>query len=269
MTHWASDDVMANGIRIHYHRTGGELPPLVLAHGITDDGLCWTRLARELAGEYDVIMVDARGHGESEAPEDGYTWGTLAEDLAAFIRALGLRGVRLMGHSMGAQTAAAVAADRGDLVSRVVLEDPPWRDGVPTQRQVLDRAAEYRRGIEARRALSRDELISSCRTASPGWDLAEVLPWADAKLRVDPRVAGIVSSPIPPWRELARRIEAPCLLLTADCDLGAIVARETADEAERLLPRGRVVCIANAGHCIHRDRFDDALAVVREFLRGA
>lgn len=40
MPNWQAGDVNVNGIKIHYHRTGGAKPPLVLAHGITDNGLC-------------------------------------------------------------------------------------------------------------------------------------------------------------------------------------------------------------------------------------
>lgn len=60
MGEWLSGDVIANGIRIHYYRTGGDKPPLVLSHGATDNGLCWVRLTRALESEYDVIMPDAR-----------------------------------------------------------------------------------------------------------------------------------------------------------------------------------------------------------------
>ena len=44
---WTDGYVMANGIRIHYWRSGGNRPPMVMAHGSSDDGLCWTNLARE------------------------------------------------------------------------------------------------------------------------------------------------------------------------------------------------------------------------------
>ena len=42
---WQSAFSNTNGIRLHYTRTGGAKPPLVLAHGITDDGLCWSPVA--------------------------------------------------------------------------------------------------------------------------------------------------------------------------------------------------------------------------------
>src|ERR671936_61945 len=104
MTEWFSGEVSANGIRMHYSRTGGDTPPLVLAHGATDDGLCWTRLARALEPEYDVIMPDARGHGRSDAPPSGYSSADHAQDLAGLIRALGLATPAVGGHSMGAAT---------------------------------------------------------------------------------------------------------------------------------------------------------------------
>lgn len=56
---WTDGYVMANGIRIHYWRTGGDQPVLVMAHGSSDDGLCWTNLAKELEADYDIIMADA------------------------------------------------------------------------------------------------------------------------------------------------------------------------------------------------------------------
>ena len=65
---WQSAYLEANGLRLHYTRTGGDKPPVVLAHGFSDDGLCWTPVAEQLAAAYDVIMVDARGHGCSEVP---------------------------------------------------------------------------------------------------------------------------------------------------------------------------------------------------------
>jgi len=81
MSAWQSGEVEANGIRLHYTRTGGAKPPVVLAHGFSDDGLCWTPVAEALAPEYDVIMVDARGHGRSSAPEQGYSATIQAADL--------------------------------------------------------------------------------------------------------------------------------------------------------------------------------------------
>ena len=85
---WNSGFVPVTGRRLAYHRTGGTGPAVVLSHGLTDNGLCWIGLAAALAGEFDVVMLDARGHGDStrmpdgEAPDPGL-------DLAEAIEALG------------------------------------------------------------------------------------------------------------------------------------------------------------------------------------
>src|SRR5947209_11457194 len=122
---WSSGDVQANGLNLHYTRTGGDHPPLVLAHGFSDDGLCWMSVAQPLAERYDVIMPDARGHGRSQAPAQGYGNLEQAADLAGLIAALGLQRPIILGHSMGAATALALAGGHPDLPRAILLEDPP------------------------------------------------------------------------------------------------------------------------------------------------
>ena len=116
---------MVNGLTLHYTRTGGAKPPVVLAHGFSDDGLCWTPVAEALAADYDVVMVDARGHGRSAAPEQGYGSADHATDLAGVIRALGLKRPAVLGHSMGAASTLVLAGMYPDLPRAILLEDPP------------------------------------------------------------------------------------------------------------------------------------------------
>src|SRR5262249_34154967 len=122
MDRWQSGDIEANGLRLHYTRTGGAKPPLVLAHGVMDDGLCWMRVARALEADYDVIMVDARGHGRSDAPETGYGPTEQAADLHGVITGLGLRRPAILGHSMGANTTLVLAGTYPDVPGAILLE---------------------------------------------------------------------------------------------------------------------------------------------------
>jgi len=69
MAGWITGTCKANGIDIHYLRTGGNKPPVVLLHGLMTNGTCWSPLARTLEKDYDVVMPDARGHGNSSAPD--------------------------------------------------------------------------------------------------------------------------------------------------------------------------------------------------------
>lgn len=203
MSAWTSGDVLANGIRIHYYRTGGDKPPLVLAHGFTDSALCWTRLAQALEQGYDIVMVDARGHGHSEAPEEGYDYDSHAADLAGVIEVLGLERSALMGHSMGAIAAATTAANYPQLVRCAILEDPPWRveredSGSASER--AERAVQWRaRTVEAQ-SKTRDEVEAAGRAQSPAWAEVEWVPWAEAKLRVSLNAFSMLSEHWTPCR---------------------------------------------------------------------
>lgn len=59
MTRWTKGICETNGIGIHYLRTVGDKPPIVLLHGLMTNGACWTPVARILEEDYDVIMPDA------------------------------------------------------------------------------------------------------------------------------------------------------------------------------------------------------------------
>jgi pimeloyl-ACP methyl ester carboxylesterase len=54
MTNWTADKIKTNGIHLYYTRTGGAKPPVVLAHGFSDDGLCWTPVAEVLETDYEM-----------------------------------------------------------------------------------------------------------------------------------------------------------------------------------------------------------------------
>jgi N-formylmaleamate deformylase len=73
MPKWSDGYVKTNGLRIHYYRTGGNKPQVVINHGAADDGLCWTRIVTELEKDYDVILPDARGHGKSASGKKDYS----------------------------------------------------------------------------------------------------------------------------------------------------------------------------------------------------
>src|SRR5262245_46476982 len=107
---WQTNFVETDTIKLHYTRTGGSKPPMILLHGLTDLGRCWEPVAGVLQGYYDVIMVDARGHGLSGVPETDYAWLSHAEDVRRVIEGLQLEKPIVMGHSMGALSALLFAA---------------------------------------------------------------------------------------------------------------------------------------------------------------
>lgn len=267
MAEWSEGNVQANGINIHYYRTGNKgKPSMLLLHGFTDNGLCWSRVAHALEGDYDIVMTDARGHGRSDGIATGFSTTILTDDAARVIRALGLEKPCLFGHSMGARTAATVAANYPELVRAVILEDPPFMDRPPSQTDEQTHRQRWQWVFELK-ALSREERIARGFAMNPNWVEEEIIPWADSKAEVQINVLERGGAPDSyPWRELLARIQCPVLLITADPQLGAIVTPAAAQEAARLWKQGEVVHIGGAGHNIRRDRYDEMMTAVRAFV---
>lgn len=111
--------ISVNGIRLAYEASGqGE--PLLLLHGNGEDRHTFDVLMPLLAQRYTVYAIDSRGHGES-APTDDYSYQTMTDDVAGFIRALDLGPVRILGFSDGAIVALMLAIARPESVSHLLL----------------------------------------------------------------------------------------------------------------------------------------------------
>ncbi|MDX9978559.1 MAG: alpha/beta hydrolase [Lentisphaeria bacterium] len=262
--HWTDGYVLANGIRIHYWRTGGGKPALLLAHGYSDDGLSWAAFAKELEADYDIIMADARGHGLTDPPTPADSPDAQCEDLAGLIRELGLERPILMGHSMGSSSVAWFAARYPDVPRAVILEDPllgPWTGRSADPAEVQKRRA----GILAQNNRSYAELLAECRAKNPQWEPAECEWWVSSKRRFHPDLVLRRSGDRPKTTELLAQIAAPTLILKAAAE-GDL--RKENEAAANHLANGRILHVAGAGHCVRRDRKAEALQAVREFLAG-
>jgi 3-oxoadipate enol-lactonase len=100
--------ITVNGISLAYERTG-QGAPLVLVHGFPLDHTSWNRLIPLLEKQFDLILPDLRGFGESSAPEAGYSLGDMAADLNVLLDGLELPAAFVAGHSMGGYVAMAFA----------------------------------------------------------------------------------------------------------------------------------------------------------------
>jgi N-formylmaleamate deformylase len=269
---WQSHTVETNGITLNYIRTGGDKPVLILAHGVTDSGLCWTPVAKALEADYDIIMVDARGHGLSDGPESGYSSDFHAADIYGLINALGLNKPAILGHSMGAATSLALAGLYPDAIGAMLLEDPPawWLPAPPNsnESEAQKRIAGMREWVASLKQKSREQLIEEER-ARTNWSDDELEPWADAKLQFSEhvlRIFGPSNAAAVDWAGIIKNIKVPSLLIYADPDKGGIIGPESAQSLVEIVPTLETAYIANAGHSIRRDQLDAYLQVVSAFL---
>jgi pimeloyl-ACP methyl ester carboxylesterase len=266
--HWPQSNVKLDNLNMHYTRTGGNKPPLVLAHGFSDYGLCWLPVAQILAADYDVILPDARGHGQSSRVQPGEVTNRAA-DLAAFIRALGLERPVVGGHSMGGITASVVGAHHPELTRAVILEDPAWIDHRPEQAPFAREDNPWLKELQSYATQPLEEIVAKCRAANPLWGEAELEPWAESKKQLDLNVFKARDSLMElDWKEIARKIAVPALLITGDVKKGGIVSPENAQKACELNPLIQVAHIDDVGHNIRRENFPAYMAAVSEFLKS-
>ncbi len=253
----------ANGIDIYYLRTGGPKPPLVLLHGLTGSGACWSPLARALEADYDVVMPDARGHGSSGTPLDGYRYEDYASDVVALIQALGLAAPVLLGHSMGGMTAAVVASRIGTALRGVILADPTFLNP-QRQREVHESevVGQHRQLL----GLPKGDVLAQAQLRHPHRkpELVELV--VEARLRTRIGAFDVLTPPNPDYHQLVSTIDVPILLVIGDS--GAVVSLETARELQTLNPRLRVEQVRDAGHGLPYDQPERFEAAVSSFLRS-
>ncbi|MEU7175195.1 alpha/beta fold hydrolase [Micromonospora tulbaghiae] len=217
------------GLRAHTRRSaapGGDGPPVVLVHGLAVSHRYLTPLAVALAPRQPVYVPDLPGFGLTERPGTAYDVDRHAAFLAGWLDAYRLGPVVLLGHSFGAEVAAALTARHPGLVRALVLAGP-----------TSDPAARSRRGLVGR--WLRDTLREA-KWQAPILlrDVADARPW-----RVFATLSHSVRNAV---EEDLARITAPTLVLTGGRDPVAPAAWR--EQVARLVPDARSVAVAGAAH---------------------
>ncbi|MGC8537227.1 MAG: alpha/beta fold hydrolase [Rhizomicrobium sp.] len=258
---WRQGEVQTPDGPLAYHRTGGPGPVLVLAHGLGDYGLCWTRVASTLEADFDVVMFDARGHGRS-ARMQGERSPSPADDVCSVILATASSAVLLMGHSVGARAAAECASLHPELVQKLILVDPPLL-ALPDPATLNARRKMFHNYILSLQTMSDAELHEEWRRHHPHWHECEFQHWATSKRMADP---GAIPNYSGPWQRSITALQMPTLLIYGDAANGSLVRNDTAREAETLSHKIQLRYISEAGHSVHREAFDAFVTAVRAFL---
>jgi N-formylmaleamate deformylase len=263
------NDIVANGIKLHVYRTGTKKPALVFAHGRSDNGLCFWPIAKQFSGDYEIILYDARDHGQSEKPGAQTNLMDRTHDLAGLVEALGLEEPRLVGHSLGAVTVALLAGSYPSIPSCIVLEDPPTIEALAEDdEKTMVRYQGWAAYIGAAKERSIPELIEMNRLENPTWPEGEREPWAQSKLQYHFKPFGEDRIDATLGEQIVSKISCPMLLITADPTLGSAFPPQEAEQLVAGLPNARHVNIPGAGHNIRRERPEAYLAAVRDFLKS-
>jgi N-formylmaleamate deformylase len=275
MSKWFDGYVYSYGMEIHYYRTGGDKPQVIMNHGAGDDGLCWTRVVMELEKDYDVIMPDARGHGKSASGRGDYSTRQRVADLIGLMQALKLDRPVVGGHSMGGDTSMRLAADHPQLTRGIFLEDPPiilpgekFGSGKQTM-NAEDIGKMMAKFMSIFKLMPGFVGVRLARKNNPTYPDDEIIPWLNSKKRVSsdflksmPTMEMDVSAPF----ELFGKITTPVLLFIGDKEKMSIVSQASAQEAVRVNNKVQVVHLEGASHDIRRTRFDGYVPALQKFL---
>ncbi len=274
--HWQTSGIETeNGTQIHYTRTGGAKPVVLLAHGIQVDGSMWLRTAQALEAEFDVIMPDLRGHGLSRGADGGWSSTTMVQDLIAVLRALEVDTPFVVGHSLGADLVGRLAVSKP--VRAVVLVDPALRNvaaALPAQTDALPSwMLPIIQTMQVLRTQTHAErMTTGLRLLPPGtpvWHEADYVAFVDGHAHFDvatyrslASMGYLVEAP-----DLIAQIAAPVLLLTARPMLPGLTIDGGVAVFDQHWRTGQHIHFGNSGHFIPFDQFERFIDVLTGFLQ--
>lgn len=245
---------------------GADREAVYLVHGIGSRKEMWAPIVDGLSDVFTCVSYDLRGHGESPIPRVPFTLDQLVDDLEALRRRLGHERIHVVGHSLG-----------GQIGPRYALRFPEHTASVVLLSTAAGRTDEDKAKLAAVIARMRDEGIANVLpTLVSRWytdEFCEARPDA-----IEARIDQVVTTPaevflsvfdvyggteMAPW---LNEVEAPCLVLTGEFDLGCSPRHNRFIDSE--LPNSELVILDNLRHSIIVEAPDRVIAPVREFLLG-
>ncbi|MGW4630800.1 alpha/beta fold hydrolase [Streptomyces rubiginosohelvolus] len=272
--------VEVDGVRLHAV-TGGDGPPLLLLGGWPQTWYAWRLVMPELARDFRVVAVDARGVGLSDKPATGYDTATLARDMAGLMTALGHERFAVVGHDIGMWTGYALAADHSGRIERLAVTEaaipglspsPPLFSDAEVNARLWHFAFNRLSGINEQLVQGREHLFFghqfTAKAARPLPDHAvrhyvDTLAADPAALRASFAFYRALDDTIAQNEQRStRRLTLPVLAIGGARNLGAAVAATMNRAADDVTG----VVIPECGHFPPEEAPQELLSALRPFL---
>jgi len=248
--------IAINDAKIYYQEHGvAQGTPIVLIHGSTSDSHTdWDGIIPMLARDYTVFAPDCRGHGRSNNPHFSYSFKELADDVAAFVRAMGYEKAHIIGHSNGGNVALVIAVEHPEVTQTCV----PQAANAYVTRYLIEREPKVfdPERVERERPEWRDEMIALHGEVN-GREYWKDLLWLTMK--------EIISEPNYSPTDLARGDVPMLVIMGAEDTVNA--PDEHAQYIAKHVPNAELWVPDGTGHIVHLERRDEWLVKVLEFLR--
>ncbi len=270
--------VTANCMRFHYLEWGSAAnPPMLLLHGFAQTCHSWDFVALGFSDDYRVIVLDQRGHGDSDWADDGdYSPETQQNDISAVVSEIGLEEFMLMGLSMGGRNSFTYAANNPDRVRALVIVDAGpqnMQQGTQNIRNFVqqddeldsvDAFVERVLKYNPRRAPEqiRGSIMHNLKQLPNGkwtWKYDKRLRMPGRRMGSDPETEKRL------WGYL-ESLQCPTLLVRGGAS--DIIAMDTAEKMHAVIPNSQMATIEGAGHLVMGDSPAGFQRAVTEFLAG-
>jgi pimeloyl-ACP methyl ester carboxylesterase len=247
--------IQANGLNIYYEEHG-QGKPLLLIHGGTVTAESWQPYLAAFAEHYRVITPDSRGHGRTSNPTGIMSYRLLADDMAAFVQALGLHKPLIFGYSDGGQVALEIGMRYPDLPQALIV-GATWFKFNETYSAWVQNLFGDRQ--------SPDLDTEKFERENPDWTgwLRQVYGpdnWKTALKQLKP----MWTTPLNYTSNDFVQVVAPTLVLVGDRD--DFIPVEEASEMYRLLPNAELAVLPGADHLAAFTKAPLAQALVLDFL---
>jgi pimeloyl-ACP methyl ester carboxylesterase len=184
VTREARGRVSGDGVELAFGYWPGRGTPVIAIHGLTASFLSFAGVAERLSGRRPLFAVDLRGRGDSDKPEGNYGMAQHARDVAAAMQTLEFGPCVMVGHSMGAFVATALAEQNPELVSGIIMIDGGYVPDLPVgidATQMLDATLALRISQLSRTYDSRTAFLDFWR-GQPNFPPDEWNSWTEAFL---------------------------------------------------------------------------------------
>lgn len=248
--------IIINDADIYYQEYGDSGGvPIVLIHGSTiDSHTDWDSVIPALAREYKVFAPDCRGHGRSNNPRMSYSFKELADDAAAFVRAMGYEKAHIIGHSNGGNVALVTAMEHPEVTQTCI----PQAANAYVTRYLVEREPRVfdPDRVEREAPEWRGEMIVLHEAVNgAGY-------WRDLLFLT---LKELISEPNYSPADLAR-VNVPMLVI-----MGAEDAVNAPDEHAQYIaknvPNAELWIPEKTGHNVHKDSEQEWVAKVLDFLK--
>ncbi len=257
--------VRVNRIRMYYEAYGqGE--PVVLIGGLGSQVQSWATQVPIYSEHFKVVVLDNRGAGKTDKPDEPYSLEQMADDVAMLMDAIGIESAHIVGKSMGGMIGQWLGIKYPEKVRKLVLGCTcAARDEVGDEILRLGREIASKLGMKAvwLAALfwgySRVYIERNLPTIRSAKSMIEESPQViRGYLRQNEACERHNTS------KLVGKIKAPTLVMLGERDL--IVSPSRSRELAELIPGARLVAFPDVGHGFWRERQEEVDRIVLEFL---